>query len=324
VLRIIILSLRVAHESLFLGMFDLSKNTMNRTHSRISRSPLSLLIFWIMFTATNSDMLNLAAPYPCGKGTPRSRNMRIIGGKPAFPGQFPWAVSLRKRTLTEFAHECAGSLITAKHVVTAAHCIHETTNDSWEVVAGEHRPGVVDSGEQIRKVEAIAMHPDYIYPELGSDLALLTLSKNVSWSSLVGPICLPSNKDDFAGSDATIAGWGKEAEDGKPSELLRFTKVPVMKNDVCKKWIKDLYGSKYPLDEKIEKTHLCTGLLSGGRDGCKGDSGGPLTLEEENLYNMLIGIVSMGSVKNSCGRPSVPGIYTRVSEFSSWLKSEVG
>ena len=140
---------------MFLAMFEISKNTMDLLHSGIS--PLSLLIFWLLFSLTDSDMLNLAAPYPCGKGAPRARNMRIIGGKPAFPGQFPWAVSLRKRVgiTDKFEHHCAGSLITARHVVTAAHCLHLTTNDSWEVVAGEHRPGEVEAGEQIRKVRLV-------------------------------------------------------------------------------------------------------------------------------------------------------------------------
>jgi len=252
--------------------------------------------------------------------------MRIIGGKPAFPGQFPWAVSLRKRvgSSDKFDHYCAGSLITAKHVVTAAHCLHKTTHDSWEVVAGEHRPGVPDKGEQIRKVQVMSQHPEYEYPHLKNDLALLTLSKNVSWSSLVGPICLPSNQEVFTETDGTIAGWGYDAdrdEGGKPTELLMYAEIPVLKNEHCKKWFADLNTdfTKY-LSKNIEDTHLCTGLPKGGRDGCQGDSGGPLT-EEEDLYNMLIGIVSAG---DGCGKPRVPGIYTRVSEFSSWLESEVG
>lgn len=317
------MTIRVAHECMFLGMFDLSKNTMDLLHSRISRSPLSLLIFWIMFTTSNSNMLNLAAPYPCGKGAPRAHQPRIIGGKPAFPGQFPWAVSLRKRVVStdNFNHHCAGSLITAKHVVTAAHCLHQTKNDDWEVVAGEHRPGAVEKGEQIRKVEVMAPHPEYKYPSFRNDLALLTLSKNVSWTNLVGPICLPSNQDDFTESDGTIVGWGYNAEredGGKPTDLLMYAKVPILSNENCRKWFANT--DKSFLGEMIKDSHLCAGLRQGGRDGCQGDSGGPLT-EEDDLLNMLIGIVSVGE---GCGRPMKPGIYTRVSEFSSWLESEVG
>jgi len=100
-----------------------------------------------------------------------------------------------------------------------------------------------------------------------------------------------------------------------------YAEIPVLKNDHCRKWFADLNTdfTTY-LSKNIEDTHLCTGLPKGGRDGCQGDSGGPLT-EEEDLYNMLIGIVSAG---DGCGKPRVPGIYTRVSEFSHWLESEVG
>jgi secreted trypsin-like serine protease len=45
-------------------------------------------------------------------------------------------------------------------------------------------------------------------------------------------------------------------------------------------------------------------------------SGGPLTIAED-FVNTLIGIVSVGI---GCGEPKLPGIYTRVSEYSHWLQ----
>ena len=71
---------------------------------------------------------------------------------------------------------------------------------------------------------------------------------------------------------------------------------------------------------KVVAHVLCAKNPELGTGTCEGDSGGPLT-EEEDLYNMLIGIVSAG---DGCGKPRVPGIYTRVSELSHWLESEVG
>ena len=37
-------------------------------------------------------------------------------------------------------------------LVTAAHCLHKTSEDEWEVILGEHRPHSVDPGEQVVKV----------------------------------------------------------------------------------------------------------------------------------------------------------------------------
>lgn len=42
--------------------------------------------------------------------------------------------------------------------------------------------------------------------------------------------------------------------------------------------------------------------------------------EDDNSNLSIIGVVSTGI---GCARPFLPGIYTRVSEFLSWIQSEV-
>ena len=46
-------------------------------------------------------------------------NPRIVGGQDASPGSSPWMVSFND----EDGLFCAGSLITDKYVLTAAHCV---------------------------------------------------------------------------------------------------------------------------------------------------------------------------------------------------------
>jgi len=66
------------------------------------------------------------------------------------------------------------------------------------------------------------------------------------------------------------------------------------------------------------------GMIIGGVDTCKGDSGGPLWVEEEHYLNgpnlqktaILVGIVSRGS---GCGGFNSPGVYGRVKEIYGWL-----
>lgn len=71
----------------------------------------------------------------------------------------------------------------------------------------------------------------------------------------------------------------------------------------------------------LRESHLCAGFLSGGRDTCTGDSGGPLQIssEDEACVAQIIGITSFGI---GCGS-TTPGIYTRVSEYIDWIEGIV-
>lgn len=44
--------------------------------------------------------------------------------------------------------------------------------------------------------------------------------------------------------------------------------------------------------------------------------GGPLMMRVETRW-IQIGIVSFG---NKCGEPGYPGVYTRVSEYTDWIR----
>ena len=59
------------------------------------------------------------------------------------------------------------------------------------------------------QVYNIKRHPDYKFPEIDNDLAVLTLSKNVNWTKKVSPVCLPGTPDNSFELDlAELAGWG--------------------------------------------------------------------------------------------------------------------
>lgn len=51
------------------------------------------------------------------------------------------------------------------------------------------------------------------------------------------------------------------------------------------------------------------------------DSGGPMVYYNETDDRWtLVGVVSLGL---GCARPGLPGIYTRVSDFVSWIQNVV-
>ena len=78
----------------------------------------------------------------------------------------------------------------------------------------------------------------------------------------------------------------------------------------------------YPEEEVTEK-HICVHdadtPLGDRRNGCKGDSGGPMMCGCE--HNVQAGITSFGDPDCSGRRPAV---YTRVSEYRDWIQHYTG
>lgn len=52
-------------------------------------------------------------------------------------------------------------------------------------------------------------------------------------------------------------------------------------------------------------------------DSCSGDSGGPATAKT-SAKTKLVGIVSWGP--DRCGAPKMPGVYTKVSQYTEWVR----
>lgn len=96
---------------------------------------------------------------------------------------------------------------------------------------------------------------------------------------------------------------------GKESTVQRQAVLPVWRNEDC--------NAAY--FQPITSNFLCAGYSQGGKDACQGDSGGPLMLRVEGRWTQ-IGIVSFG---NKCGEPGYPGVYTRVSEYTDWVKNNM-
>ena len=83
--------------------------------------------------------------------------------------------------------------------------------------------------------------------------------------------------------------------------------LPVVSNEQCQ----DFLGSRIA----IKDTHICAGHEAGELDGCSADSGGGLITVKSG--HMILSGVMMGGV--GCGRPKLPGVYTRVQKYVKWI-----
>lgn len=68
---------------------------------------------------------------------------------------------------------------------------------------------------------------------------------------------------------------------------------------------------------------LCAGSTHPERrvDSCRGDSGGPLVCERPGGGWVVYGVTSWG---HACRTQQSPGVYTRVSAFSGWIRRATG
>ncbi|AWP17631.1 Serine protease 27 [Scophthalmus maximus] len=234
-------------------------------------------------------------------------NTRIVGGEDAPPGSWPWQVSLQRFG----GHVCGGSLINREWVMSAAHCFFSTSTSGWQVSLGRQNLQGTNPNEVSTTVARIILHPNYDSDTNNNDIALLRLSSPVKFTDYIRPVCLAASGSVFNnGTDCWVTGWGavKEGESLPLPETLQEVEVPVLGNRQCN----CLNGVGTVTDNMI-----CAGVLAGGKDSCQGDSGGPMVSKQGSVW-VQSGVVSFGF---GCARPNLPGVYSRVSRYQSWINS---
>lgn len=117
-----------------------------------------------------------------GCGFSNETHNRVVGGVPARLGAWPWmALVGYKNSLGEISFKCGGTLITSRHVLTAAHCIR---NDLFSVRLGEHDLSTTsETKTQDVLVSKIIPHPNYDKKDGHSDMAILVLDNAVAFTS---------------------------------------------------------------------------------------------------------------------------------------------
>ncbi|MFF7593902.1 S1 family peptidase [Streptomyces mirabilis] len=224
----------------------------------------------------------------------------IVGGTTTTTTAYPFMMQITDASQNQF---CGGTLVAANKVVTAAHCMVGETTSSVRVVGG--RTYLNGTNGTVSKVSKIWINPDYTDATNGDDVAVLTLSTSMSYT----PASYVASTDTgvyATGATARIVGWGTTSESGSSSNQLRTATVPIVSNSSCT----GSYGSEFVASDMV-----CAGYTNGGTDTCQGDSGGPLL-----IGGVLAGITSWG---NGCAEAGYPGVYTRLTTFSSLVKTQI-
>lgn len=166
---------------------------------------------------------------------------RIVGGTNAPRGGYPWLAALGYQT-PAVRFLCGGSLITQRHVVSAAHCVVDglafVRLGAYDITSNTE--GAVDV-----LIETKFIHESYDPKFITNDISMLKLNRNVNYTNLIKPICLPLTdaliNRDYTGSTPFVvfftrltdlqkylkplsmfqAGWGSTSFRGPGSAILQ-------------------------------------------------------------------------------------------------------
>ncbi|KAF4532179.1 hypothetical protein B566_EDAN002241 [Ephemera danica] len=244
----------------------------------------------------------------CGVCGQTPLDQRIVGGKDATLGQFPWIARLgysraaRSEDADKALYQCGASLHDERK---SPDC------DDSNVCA----PPTQDV-----RIAEWRTHPQYQANQgFSHDIAVIRLQNPVNFTRYVRPICLPSGQEgNTTGRRVLVAGWGT-TEPGSPlgSPVLQMLWKSLVTREEC--------ARRYKGITEISTGQLCAGGTV-GEDSCAGDSGGPLARsssatgvdETGKTRFSLIGVVSFGS--RQCGSNELPGVYTDTVQYRDWLQ----
>ncbi|CAG4992335.1 unnamed protein product [Parnassius apollo] len=228
---------------------------------------------------------------------------RIVNGYEVNITDVPYQAALRRRVLAGWAHMCGAVIISTKTLLTAAHCTTSFVGDpsSLRAVVGT---AFRLSGGKSYELSRVVVHEYYSPLSLENDISLLVTSKQMSFGESVKAVNFARATHVLpVGTEAIVSGFGSVSYEGPASTVLLAARVTIVEQDTC--------ARAYLRIADITTGMLCANATNPQRDACQGDSGGPLVAN-----NTLVGIVSWGE---GCADLTYPGVYTRVSEYSSWI-----
>ncbi|CAG0886266.1 unnamed protein product [Darwinula stevensoni] len=292
----------------------------------------------------------------CGSNNVTSPDLRIIGGRVARHGKWPWQVAILNRfKSSEFEEEsptevlsdletsqrhglhptqnafltnvqevfCGGTLVSRSWVLTAAHCVRK----KLLIRLGESNLLSKEGTETEIKVEVVpsslrgrwegGVEDHFIHPDYDPE----TVDGDVALLRLPSPVKLNKYR-----RLACLPDAGDRVPESQLCTIIGWGK----ERNTNLFGTDQLREAEVPVvpgemckdvyqDYSITENMFCAGYKRGRVDSCAGDSGGPLLCQIHGKWT-IYGITSFGE---GCGRKGKFGIYAKVPNYVAWIKSVI-
>jgi hypothetical protein len=244
---------------------------------------------------------------------------RIVGGTAIHIPSAPWAVFIRQ-SVPGGSLLCSGSILDSLHVLTAAHCLYDSSEAQASITSLSIRAGISNynspqsgDAEQDRQVSSLRIDPAYVPGAVNpDDVAVLALSDPLDLSGpAVAAVALPAAGAAYpAGAEVGIAGFGRESSATPPDGSLNWLTAVIDPQGGCG-------GHSNTVIPDFDAIAFCAIPAAG--TACTGDSGGGLVTTAGT--RTLVGVVSAGPL-GCTGGGAVILTYVGAPEILSFIQGD--